>query len=47
MAEMSHDLFQQFETLANELRGENGQPGDIAARPRQAVDVTGTDRAVL
>ena len=31
-------LLQQFQALADELRGEVGQPGDIAARPRKAGD---------
>jgi len=29
-------LREQFQTLADELRGEHGQPRDIAARPRKA-----------
>src|SRR5207237_715392 len=31
-------LREQFQTLADELRGEVGQPRDIAARPREAGD---------
>ncbi len=31
-------LREQFQTLADELRGEVGQPRDIAARPRKAGD---------
>ena len=33
-----HGLLEQFQTLADELRGEQGQPRDIAARPRKAGD---------
>ena len=29
-------LFEQFQTFADELRGDDGRPRDIAARPRIA-----------
>src|SRR5712692_4615210 len=37
-------LREQFQTLADELRSEAGQPRDIAARPRQAGDESARDR---
>jgi hypothetical protein len=33
-----HGLRDQFQTLAAQLRGEEGQPRDIAARPRKTAD---------
>src|SRR5262249_52434859 len=33
-----HGLLKMFQTLADQLRGEAGQPRDIAARPRKAAD---------
>src|SRR5262245_64767055 len=33
-----HGLLELFQTLADQLRGEVGQPRDIAARPRKAAD---------
>src|SRR5438477_8227884 len=37
-------LREQFQTLADELRGEVGQPRDIAARPREAGDEPAPNR---
>src|SRR5207253_5984478 len=37
-------LLEQFQTLADELRGESGQPCDIAARPREASDEPAPNR---
>jgi len=31
-------LLEQFQPLADEFRGDEGEPCDIAARPRQATD---------
>src|SRR5438477_6487725 len=39
-----HCLLEQFQTLADEIRGEEGQPRDIAARPRQAGDEPAPNR---
>src|SRR5207253_6744814 len=37
-------LLEQFQTLADELRAEAGQPRDIAARPREAGDEPAPNR---
>ncbi len=37
-------LLEQFQTLADELRGDVGQPRDIAARPRKAGDEPARNR---
>jgi hypothetical protein len=39
-----NSLLEQFQTLADELRGEGGQPRDIAARPRKAGDEPAQNR---
>ena len=36
-------LLEEFETLADELGGEGGQPRDVAARPREALDEPAPD----
>ena len=37
-------LFEQFQTFADELRGDDGRPRDIAARPRKASDEPARNR---
>ncbi len=39
-----HGLLEQFQALADELREEDGQPRDIAARPPQAGDEPAANR---
>ncbi len=39
-----NSLLEQFQTLADELRGEKGQPRDIFARPRKAGDEPARNR---
>src|SRR6266545_6002325 len=42
--EPRNGLLEQFQTLADELRGEVGQPRDIATRPREAGDEPAPNR---
>src|SRR5713226_8522596 len=44
LADPRNGLREQFQTLADELRGEVGQPRDIAARPRKAGDEPAPNR---
>src|SRR5437867_5234147 len=44
LADPRNGLREQFQTLADELRGEVGQPRDIAVRPRKAGDEPAPNR---
>src|SRR6516165_5300600 len=41
------DLFEQLQPFSTQAVFEIGEPGDIAARPREALHETGTDRVHL